>query len=178
MAEVSFEGATLRRSRRHPTLIPSRRIEYAFYCASVYSMTAEVWGILIPIVAGLMVVGPSAVCIWKSRALAKQLYTPLACLIGCAISFVFTQVLIHEASLSDQTVRSFVIWILQLMLVYALCLRRNFSLRYPIVLFLIGLTTLPFLTIMPGEVERTRVDAAFGGNLASLGGLGEWLGFC
>ena len=141
-------------------------------------MTADVWGISIPIVAGLMVVGTSAVCIWKSCAAAKQLYTPLACLIGCAITFVFTQVLIHEASLSDQTVRSFVIWILQLMLVYALCLRRNFFLRYPIVLFLIGLTTLPFFTIMPGEVERTRVDAAFGGNLASLGGLGDWFGFC
>jgi hypothetical protein len=110
---------------------------------------------------------------------AKTVYGPVALIIACAVSFVLIQVAIHEVSILDSNLRTFIIWILQLIIVHSLCLRQGFSLRYPIVLFVFALAMLPFLTFDPDEMERARVNAdlGIGGDLSHPGGIAEWFGF-
>ena len=68
----------------------------------------------------------------------------------------------HGASILDETMRAFLIWMLQLIIVHSLCLRQRFSFRYPLVLFALAVATLPFLVFNPGEIERAHVDTELG----------------
>src|SRR6516225_11490177 len=106
--------------------IPSRKVEYAFYFALFYSLTSEVWGISVPLLAGGLVLGISGFCIWQLRSCAKTVYAPIGLLIACVISLVSVQVVVHDTSITDSDIRVFIIWILQLIIVHSLCLRAGF----------------------------------------------------
>jgi hypothetical protein len=157
--------------------IPSAKLECAYYLALLYSLTADVWGISVPLLAGALVLGVSGRCFLQLRSCAKTVYGPIALLIACVIAFLLVQVGIHDVSILDGGIRNFIIWILQLIIVHSLCLRQGFSLRYPLVLFVFGLAMLPFLSFDPGEIERARVGLAVQGGLSHPGGIAEWFGF-
>jgi hypothetical protein len=162
-----------------PIRIPSAKIEYAFYLVIFYSLTAEIWGISVPLLAGVMVLGLACFCLWHFRSGAKTLYAPIKLLFWCVASLLLVQILIHEESITDGNLRAYIIWILQLIVAFSLCSRPGFSHRYPLVLFVIAASVVPFLGFNPGEVERARVSGDLGvqGNLAHPNGLGEWFGF-
>jgi hypothetical protein len=157
--------------------IPSSKVEYAYYLALFYSLTADVWGVSVPLLAGVLVLGVSGFCIRQLRSCAKIVYAPIGSLIACVIAFLLVQVVIHDVSILDEGIRAFIIWILQLIIVQSLCLRQGFSLRYPLVLFVFGLAMLPFLSFDQGEIERARVGLAVQGGLSHPGGIAEWFGF-
>ena len=159
--------------------IPSRKVEYAFYFALFYSLTSEVWGISVPLLAGGLVLGISGFCLWQLRSCAKTVYAPIGLLIACVISLVSVQVVVHGTSITDSNIRTFITWILQLVIVYSLCLRAGLPFRYSLVLFVIALATLPFLTFNPENFDHARVNTELGlqGGLAHPSGLGEWFGF-
>src|SRR5678816_43744 len=94
----------------------------------------------------------------------------------CAASLIFIQLLIHGESVLGSVIRIYVIWILSLIIVRCLCLRPGFNLRYPLVLFAIGLTTIPFIGVNPGA-DMARVEISVQGGLTHPGGLAEWFGF-
>ena len=159
--------------------VPSGKLECAFYIAVVYSLTADVWGISVPLLAGVAFLGLAGICLLQLRNSATAVYRPIAALIACTMAFAFVQVFIHDLSILDSGLRTFIIWILQLIIVQSLCLRQGFSYRYPLVLCAIAVLALPFLSFDPGEVERARVDTEIGlqGGLSHPGGLSEWFGF-
>lgn len=157
--------------------IPSRKLEYAYYLAIIYSVMAPAVGVEISLVAGLMILVISAACIRQLRSCVKIVYHPIALLLACAASFFFVQILVHGESILDSTLRAYIIWILSLIIVYSLCLRRGFSLRFPLVLFAIGVATVPFVGFNSGQVEQARIDIAVQGGLTHPGGLAEWFGF-
>jgi O-antigen ligase len=159
--------------------IPSRNLEVGFYAAMVYSLTADVWGITIPMFAGALTLAIAALCIWELRTFAKSAYAPIWLLLACAISYILVQVVMHEESIRSESIRPFIVWIMQLLVVHSLCLRPGFSRRYPLVLFCIAALSLPYLAYNTGPVERAHVqrDLGLGGGLASVNGLGEWFGF-
>jgi hypothetical protein len=160
-------------------LIPSGRVECAFYFVVFYSLTAEALGIALPLVAGVLVLGVFSLCVMQLWPYAKAVYGPIALLIACAISFALIQVSIHNVSVLDSNLRVSIIWILQLIIVHSLCLRQGFFHRYPVVLFVFALSMLPFLTFDADEMERARVsvDMSIGGGLTHPGGIAEWFGF-
>src|SRR5205823_5555462 len=127
--------------------------EYACYFAVIYSVIGPAVGLEIPNLAGgiFLVVGA-----WSIRQVlpwAKIVYRPIALLLAFAISFFFVQILIHGESITQGNVRVFIPWILGLFIVYPLCSRPGFSFRFPLVLFVIGTATLPFLTFSQSTVD-------------------------
>jgi O-antigen ligase len=165
-------GIAFRRIR-----LPSARLEYAFYFAVVYSVMAPALGLEIPVLAGLLIFAVWFFCLFRVQSTIKEVFGPIALLIGCAISFVFVQVAIHGESIMDSDIRAFITWIMGLMIVQALVLRPGFSIRFPIVLFLIGAVTLPFIGFNPGDVDMARVEIAVQGGLTHPAGFAEWFGF-
>ena len=159
--------------------IPSRKLEYAYYVAIIYSFMAPAVGLDIPVVAGLMLLVISATCIWQFRSSFKAVYGPIALLLACATSFFFIQIFVHGQDIMDSNIRAFITWVFGLIIVQSLCLRQGFCLRFPLVLFVIGATTLPFVgfnpAAAPGGVEMARVDIGPFGNPA---GLADWFAFC
>ena len=158
---------------------PSRGIEYAYYLSIAYSMFGPALGLAIPFVAGQLTLFIAAICVWQLRASLKMVYSPIILLLASGISLVLIQVIVYDASLVSDNIRSLIAGYLQLVTIYSLSLRRGFSLRFPLVLFILGAMVLPFLTLNPGEVEKARVDSSvIQGTLTHPGGLGEWFGFC
>ena len=168
------DGVTYTRIR-----IPSSKLELGFFAAMVYSLTADIWGVSIPMFAGALTIGIAALCIWELRPFAKAAYAPIWLLLACGITYILVQVVVHEESIRSESTRPFIIWITQLAIVHSLCLRPGFSRRYPLVLFCVAALSLPYLAYNTGNVERAHVerDLGLGGGLASVNGLGEWFGF-
>ena len=110
----------------------------------------------------VLILGIAGFCLLQLRSCAKTVYAPIALLIACVISFLLVQVVIHDISILDESYVPFIIWILQLIIVHSLCLRRGFSLRYPLVLFFMAVAMLPFLTFDPGEIERAHINRDLG----------------
>ena len=164
--------------RKSKQPIPSAWVEYAYYLSIAYSTLGPGVGLLIPVVGGGLVFFLAAMCILQLRSCAKKVYSPIGLLLACAASFVLIQAIIHDESLNSQGMRSFIIGILNLIIVHSLCRRRGFYLRYPLVLVCLGLVALPFLTWDPGT-ERARADASIvQGELSHPNSLSEWFGFC
>src|SRR6266513_467889 len=120
--------------------IPSCKVEYVYYLYLVYYIFGPALGVEIPLLASAMLLALSVFCIRQLRSQAKLVYRPIALPIACAISFLLIQIGVHGESLGDQTIRAFIPWTLGLITVHSLCLRRGFSLRFPLVMFIIGAT--------------------------------------
>jgi O-antigen ligase len=157
--------------------LPSARLEYAFYFAVVYSVMAPALGLEIPMLAGLLIFAVCFFCVFRVQSTVKEVFGPIALLVACGISVIVVQVGIHGESILDSDIRAFMTWIMSLMIVQALVLRPGFSIRFPIVLFLIGAVTLPFIGFNAGDVDMARVDIAVQGGLTHPAGFAEWFGF-
>src|SRR5262249_16088546 len=161
-----------------PIRIPARKLEVGFYIAVFYSLTSDVWGISVPLGAGALFLGIAWLRLRELRSCAKAVYAPVGLLLASAITYMLIQVLVHGESITGDTALPFVVWILQLLIVHSLCLRSGFSYRYPLILFLVAVSSLPYLTVTPGEIERAKVEASgLGGGLSNANILGEWFGF-
>src|SRR5689334_3328334 len=76
--------------------IPSRKLEYAFYFAVVYSVVGPALGLEIPVLAGGMFLVLAGLCIRQLRSSAKAVLTngPMGLLFAFAASVFFLQIFI------------------------------------------------------------------------------------
>jgi hypothetical protein len=156
---------------------PSWMVESGYYLYLSNMMFGALFGISVPLIGGGVIAALAGVCIWRQKSEVKKLLAPIALLLGCAVSFIMIQIVLHDESITGDSVRSFIIWILSLILVRSLCLRPGLGHRFTIVLFLIGVMTLPYMGFKY-EAERAFIDEAVSGNMANANGLAEWFGFC
>jgi hypothetical protein len=105
-------------------------------------------------------------------------YAPLALPLGCGISSIVVQLLLHGESL--ESAKPFILWMFTLMIVQSLALRREFLHHFALVAFIIGLTALPRLRAnFGGGVVRMDLDRTTSlPVLANANGLAAWFGFC
>jgi O-Antigen ligase len=162
-----------------PVPVPSLKAEIGFYLAMLYSLTADVWGISVPLLAAVMMFAVAGLCMWELRSFAMSVYAPVRLLLACAITYILIQIVFHAESIMSDTIRPFVIWMVQLIIVGSLCLRPGFFRRYVVFLFSIALLALPHLAFSPGDVERAAIDRelGLGGGFGGINGLGQWFGF-
>jgi hypothetical protein len=157
---------------------PPLTIEVGYYLYLFYAVFGSVWGLsLPPMVAGGSIAALAGICILRLKSDLNRLMAPLALLLGCLISFSLIQIAIHGESLLGSTSRFFIVSILGLILIRSLCLRAGLPHRFTIVLFLVGLTALPYIGFKAG-VDRAYIEEAVSGNLSNANGLAEWFGFC
>ena len=173
---------TLRRTRkpRAPVSvwIPSRRIEHLYYFTIAYTILAEYFGVEVPLAAAGMMVALALYCVTKLGSRAKETLAPMAFLFACLISFIFVQVAVHGASITETNIRIFVLSICQVIIVQSLCLRRGFLYRCVIVFVIIAVIPLRNLGFSESTVEMARITVPVGGNLSHPSGLAWWFGFC
>jgi O-antigen ligase len=157
---------------------PHWTVECGYYLYMFYAVFGSVWGLsLPPMFGGGMIAALSGFCIVRLKSDLRRLLAPIALLLGCLISFLVIQIAVYGESLTGSTTRGFIICILGLILVRSLCLRPGLGHRFTIVLFLIGLTALPYIGFKAG-VDRAFIEEAVSGNLSNANGLAEWFGFC
>jgi O-antigen ligase len=159
--------------------IPSRRVEYAYYLSFSYSVIARYLGVEVPLVAAGIVTMLAGYCFIKMRSCGKKMFAPIRFLLAATISLILVQIVVYGASITDESIRGFILWIFGLIIVRSLCLRPGFLHRCTIVLFALGLIAVPHLAFSTiGIVERARADIEIGGGLQNANGLADWFGFC
>ena len=85
---------------------------------------APALGLEIPFLAGLFDIGRMVLLPLPSLVYVKDVFTPIMLLIACVASLlIFIQVGVHDESISDPDLRSFITWIMGLMIVQSLLLR-------------------------------------------------------
>jgi O-antigen ligase len=159
---------------------PAKAIEYLFYAALFYSILGPAFNLSVPFAGVGMLVVLTAACVismgWKARVFYRPLILPFA----AGISFLFIQLVVHGESLSEPMCRAFSTWLLGMVLVQSLSVRPQFLHRFTLVMFVMGLVTLPYLGLHGGglSVERASIGEEVSGNLTNANGLAEWFGFC
>ena len=161
--------------------IPPRYVEYLYYAYVFYGIVGSAWGLSIGMLGAGMLAGLAAFCIMRVGSRATTVYAPIAWLLGCTISYVVLQLVVHGESFMDGSVRGFVNWIQVLLIVQALALRQGFLHRFTLAAFLIGLPGLQNMQVAEHVGGYERVGLARGKQesyLANVNGLAGWFGFC
>src|SRR5215813_3756839 len=158
--------------------IPSRRVEYIYYFTIAYSILSGYFGVEIPLLAAGTMVALALYCVRNLGSRAKEILAPMAFLFACLISFIFVQVAVHGSSITEGSIRTFILSICEVIIVQSLCLRRGFLYRCALVFVIIAVIPLRNLGFSESTVEMARIDAPVAGNLSHPSGLAWWFGFC
>src|SRR5262245_32970663 len=160
-------------------IAPSRLAEYAYYITVFYGMMGEKLGLPTSGIGAGMLVVLAAYCTLSLGSQAKAVYRSIALPLGCALSYLVVQLALHNESFEGEYVRSFIPWILTLVIVQSLSLRRGFLHCLALAMFISGLAFLPYLQIKTGDDPVARVGLnQVGGSLSNPNALAEWFGFC
>ena len=157
--------------------IPPSLIEYGYYFTLFYATLSGAFQLSIEKVGVLMLTLLVLLCVLGFGPRVLTVFQLTALPIGCGIVHLVVQLLIHEESLESGNVRNFLPWMLGLVIIQSLALRKGFLHRFALVMLLIGLAMLPFLnSYNAGGYERVGLDRAVG--YANPNALGAWFGFC
>src|SRR4051794_39525197 len=88
--------------------IPPAAVEYAYYLYLVQAVFGSLFGISLPLIGGGTILALSGFCIWQTKSDLSQLMAPLNLLLGCLISHLVIQVVIHDEGISDSTSREII----------------------------------------------------------------------
>jgi hypothetical protein len=127
----------------------------------------------VPLLAGGLNLFLALYCIHRVgwRAISPNLYA-----LACAASFVAIQVAVHREPLRAGYVNAFTIWMIQLVIIQTLSLRKGFIHRFALVAAVVGVLLLRFLTFDEAtDVARAGLEGAVG--LANPNDLARWFGF-
>lgn len=163
-----------------PIRAPATAVECLFYAYLIYAILGPILGLSIPFAGAGMLLLLAAACIVSVGLQGAVLYRSLTLPFAVGISFLVIQLGVHGEPLRDPMCRAFVTWMLGMMIVQSLSARPGFLHRFTLIMFFIGLVTLPYLGFSGAglSVERASIDEAVSGNLANPNGLAEWFGFC
>lgn len=150
---------------------PSEWVEYLYYFLLFYSIMSPILGIHISGAGSAMLLILAAACAVSLRDKLTLVLMPAVLLLACAASFIAVQVFLGEPV---SVFREFIDWMLVVVVVQWLALRRGFLHRSAIAVFLVGLLMLTFLR-SSGD-ERMSLEAGI--SLHNSNDFGAWFGFC
>lgn len=160
---------------------PPCLVEYAYYVLLFYGIMGSALGLSVGMLGAGMLAVLAGFCVMRLGSSARAIYAPIIFPIGCAMSHIAVQLALHGESLMGDHVRDYVTWILALVVIQSLSVRKGFLHRFAFAALMIGLTTLPYLRVYEEldvlVYERTRLDSVVS-LLSNPNGLGAWFGFC
>jgi hypothetical protein len=157
--------------------LPPPEVEYGYYAWVFYSIMGSALGISIDLLGIGMLLLLAGFCVLRMGVRTPTVLRPAALPLACGLSFVAIQTLILGQSLMGNSyVRAFVPWILGLVILQCLALRRGFLHRFAIAMLLVGASTLPYLRTYINDQTRSGLDQTIG--IANPNDLGAWFGFC
>jgi len=172
-------GQIMKKASKVPTAPPAF-LEYSYYAILFYAMFGAAWGVSIPMAGAGLLAGLSILCVlhFGNSVRLINVCKPIAFALGCAMSILLLQLVLHGESFGNEALRSFVTWGLALIVLQALSSRRGFLHRFAIAAFLVGCAMLPYLKIYTDTDEVIRVGVGEGVALSNPNSLGMWFGFC
>lgn len=176
MLQSSLAGRNVRIVKVLASVSLPRLAENIYYALVAYAILAPAWGVSIPLLGAGGLAALAMYCILRLKKSGISIYKPIALPLGCAVSLVAVQVVIHDVSFMDPFNRQFVTWILALIIVQSLSLRQGFLHRFSLAALVIGACLLPFLNLDWGGAERTGLEQGVG--FSNPNDLASWFGFC
>lgn len=157
---------------------PSFLLEYTYYFVLCYSMLGEVVGVAISLVGPGLLAGLAVLSVMHFGQRILVAYRPVIFALGCALSVLLLQLVVHAEEFSHVHVRAFVTWLLSLLVIQSISWREGFIHRFAIVAFFIGCATLPFLKVYVDSEAVVRVGLDKGVSLSNPNSFAMWFGFC
>ena len=114
-------------------------------------------------------------CVLRMGGQAKAIWVPAVLPLAFGLSYVAVQLLLFDESVLGDAVRPMVPWMLSVVIIQCLALRRGFLHRFAMAMFVIGLCTLPYLTY---RGSATRLGLQTGLTISNQNDLAAWFGFC
>ena len=155
--------------------IPTGKLECIYYLAMGIPLIGPALGLEIRY-SGVVTIAVFVACVLRLQPL-KAVFAPIALLAACIISFVPIQIIVHRESIFGESILHYIYWLVNLMIVHSLCLRRGFSFRFPLVMFAICVITILFVGYTIGEDARAVVDTEVAGELRTPAAFAQWFGF-
>lgn len=176
MAQSSLAGRNVRIVKVLASVSPPRLAENIYYALLAYVILADAWGVSIPLLGAGGIAALAMYCILRLKKSGISIYKPIVLPLGCAVSLVAVQVVIHDVSFNDPFIRQYLIWILALIIVQSLTLRQGFLHRFSLVALVIGACLLPYLNLDLSGDERAGLEQGVG--FSNPNDLADWFGFC
>lgn len=156
---------------------PSRLIEGIYFILLLNMYVGPAYGLVIPAGGSVLFAGLAVLCLMHFGSRVIGAFRPIKFALACGISFLLIQVVIYEEPLLNAWLKSFLTWIVSLIIIQSLSFRKGFLHRFALVAFLIVLATLPFLKFSVISEEMVRMGAQEG-LLANANSFGMWVGCC
>lgn len=156
---------------------PPSFLEYVWYATLIYAMLGQAWGIVMPLVGGVVWVLVAVGCALTVGTQNRGVYRPIMLALCCGVSMVLIEMIFHEPDERALTEGVAILtWLALLISVQSLCLRPGFLYRFALLALAIALASLPFVSLKgDGKVMRAF---AIGTGLSNGNVLGMWFGFC
>jgi hypothetical protein len=147
-------------------------VEYAYYGLILYGVMPFSQGLSIRLFSGVAYAALAAFCVMR---LGMRAIAPIAVPLACGTSFVALQMMVYGEPL--MSVKAFIIWMFQLIIVHCLYFRQDFLYRFAGAALVIGLLVLPYLDYGTSDGDIARAGTGQGAGLANPNDLGQWFGF-
>ena len=147
-------------------------VEYAYYGMILYGVMPFTQGLSIRLISGGGYAALAAFCMLR---LGTRAIVPIAIPLACSTSFVAVQIMVYGESL--MSVKAFINWMFQLIIVQCLYFRRGFLHRFAVAALVIGFSVLPYLDYGTPDGDIGRAGTGEGAGLANPNDLGQWFGF-
>jgi len=117
----------------------SSLVEYGYYFIVAYGILSGPFGLSIEKVAVLTLAVLLLLCLLQLGSRMLTVLQLAAFPIGCGITYIFVQLVIHEESFDLGYIRNFVPWMLGLIIIQSLALRKDFLDRFAFITLSVGL---------------------------------------
>ncbi len=160
-----------------PDYPPRPWIEVWLFAQVFYAVMGAVLGVGVDRLGAFLMLLLAAVCFARAGTYWTTIVRTAVLPLACGASFALIQVFVYGESFKDtEAVKAFIIWMVQIFVVHYLTMSRGFLHRAAVGIFLIGLSTLPYLQTFHGDASRTALDHAIA--ISNPNDLGAWFGFC
>lgn len=144
----------------------------------IYANLGPAYGVAIPMAGAALTAGLALLCLLHFGSYSMGAFRPIRLALACGVSVLLIQGMIFQESIKDGEMRSYVTWILNLLIIQTLSFRKGFLHRFSLIAFIIGIATLPFLKVYVATDEMIRVGGEGGVALGNPNYFGMWFGFC
>src|SRR5205085_702143 len=141
-----------------------------------YAVMGAVLGISVDRMGALLMLLLAAVCFARAGTYWTTIVRTAVLPLACGASFALIQVFVYGESFRDtEAVKAFIIWMAQLFVVHYLTMSRGFMHRAAVAIFLIGLSTLPYMQTFHADASRTALEHSIA--ISNPNDLGAWFGY-
>jgi|SoiMethySBSTD1v2_1073268.scaffolds.fasta_scaffold00140_26 O-antigen ligase len=156
---------------------PTASLELWYYAQIIYAVMGAALGLSTGYIGVAALSVLALLCFVQCSRRPLAVLMPVALVTAFGVSHILVQMVVFREALMGEMLRPMISWMLNLLIIQCLALRRGFLHRSAIATFVIGLCTVPFMvTNFAGS--NGRVGLSSGISIGNPNSLAAWFGFC